>query len=81
MCHILIHDPNYQSARYEYGSTPPKDTLLRCTWYLLSLVDAIVCGCTTCCIAACDVLTDACYHSWMLSCVGVLHVVLLRAMC
>ena len=54
---ILVHSPNYQSARYEYGSIPPKDTLVDCTWHLLSLVDAIVCGCTTSCVAACDVLT------------------------
>ena len=53
-----IHGPNYQSARFEYGSTPPKDTLLECTRYLLSLVGAIVCRCTTCYVAACDVLTD-----------------------
>ena len=56
--YIPIHGPEYQSARYEYGSTPPKDTQLECTWYLLSLVDAIVSGCTTCCVAASDVLTD-----------------------
>ena len=32
---------------------------VRCVdWYLLSLVDAIVRECTTCCVAACDVLTD-----------------------
>ena len=68
-------------ARYtiRLGSTlPKKNTLLECTWYLVSLVDAIVCvgvrrvvllratlvdaivrGCTTCCVAVCDVLTDA----------------------
>ena len=51
------------------------------TWYLASLVDAIVCGCTTCFVPACDVLTDTCYLSWMLSCVGVRRVVLLHAMC
>ena len=56
--HILIHGPNYQCARYEYGSAPPRDTLLECTWYLLSDMDAIVSGCTTCCLAASDVLTD-----------------------
>ena len=33
--------------------------VLVCTWYLLSLVDAIVCWCTMCCVAACDVLTDS----------------------
>ena len=33
---------------------------VRCAdWNLLSLVDTIVCGCTTCCVAACDVLTDS----------------------
>ena len=81
MRHILIHGPNYQSARYEYGSTPPKVTLLECTWYLVSLVDAFVRGCTTCRVAAYDVPIDACYLSWMLSCVGVRRVVLLCAMC
>ena len=29
-----------------------------CTWHLVSLVDAIVCGRTTRCVAAYDVLTD-----------------------
>ena len=56
--HILTHGPNYQGARYEYGLTPPKDARIECTWHLLSLVDAIVWGCTTCCVLACDVLTD-----------------------
>ena len=42
------------------GSTLPKDTLLECTWYLVSIVDAIVCRCTTCCVAACDVLIGTC---------------------
>ena len=53
------HGPNYQCARYEYGPSPPKRIpYLLCTWYLVSLVDAIVCRCTTCCVAAYDVLTD-----------------------
>ena len=50
--------PNYQCARYEHGSIPPKGALLECTWYLVSLVDAIACACTTFSLAACDVLTD-----------------------
>ena len=41
-----------------------------CTWYLVSLVDAIVCGCTACGVAACGVLSGTCYLSWMQSCVG-----------
>ena len=59
----------YTIARYSIrlGSTLPKNTLLECTWYLVFLVDAIVCGCTTCCVAACDVLVGTRYISWMLS--------------
>ena len=55
---MYTHGPNYQCARFEYGPSPPKDTLLECTRYLVSLVDAIVCGCITCCVAAGDLLTD-----------------------
>ena len=50
------HGPNYQCARYEYGPSPPQDTLL------VSLVPgisrAIVRGCTTCWVDVRDVLTD-----------------------
>ena len=72
----------YTIARYtiRLGSTPPKDTLVECTWYLVPFVDAIVCCCTTCCAAACDVLIGTCYLSWVLSGVGVRRMVL-RAMC
>ena len=59
----------YTTARdtIRLGSTTPKGTLVECTWYLVSHVDAIVCGCTTCRVVACDVLIGTWYLSWMLS--------------
>ena len=76
----IHHRHQYTIARYTIRlvSTPPKYTLLECTWYLVS---PWMLSCTTCCVAACDVLIGTCCLSWMLSCVSVRRVVLPRAMC
>ena len=49
------HGPNYQCARYEYGSIPPKDTLLVYLVpgisrgrYRVWVYDVLLCCCVRC---------------------------------